>query len=48
MNNYESMFPTKNDILEAYKRITPFINKTPLLHNKYINDMAKANVSFKC
>ena len=39
---------TKQQILDAYKRIKPFIHKTPVLTSKTIDDLSGAKVFFKC
>lgn len=40
--------PSKNDINEAHIRITPYINKTPVLTSSLLNEIAGANLFFKC
>lgn len=39
---------TKNKILEAYSRITPRINKTPVLTNETFNALTGVDAYFKC
>jgi threonine dehydratase len=39
---------TKQQILDAYKRIKPFIHKTPVLTSKTIDELSGANIFFKC
>ena len=36
-----------SQINEAYKRIQPFIVKTPLIYSEYLNNITKAKVFFK-
>ena len=38
----------KQDILESYNRIFPYIHKTPVITSKTIDKMAGANLYFKC
>jgi threonine dehydratase len=39
---------SKTDIVEAHERIKPFIHKTPVLTCKTINELAGAELFFKC
>jgi len=39
---------TYNDMLEAHKRIKPFINYTPVLTSNTVNNYCGANIFFKC
>src|SRR6476659_10096873 len=39
---------TRESILEAQTRIQPYIHKTPVLTNSTINQMAGADIFFKC
>ena len=39
---------SKTDIVEAHERIEPFIHKTPVLTCKTINELAGAELFFKC
>jgi len=41
-------FPTLYDIQQAYSRLLPFINRTPILKSATINEMIGAEVFFKC
>lgn len=41
------MIPTRQDIEAAHQRIQPFIHRTPVLTNKFINELTGANVYFK-
>ena len=40
--------PQINDIEKAYSRISKFIHKTPILSSKGINEIAGAEIYFKC
>lgn len=40
--------PTFKDIDAAHKRIMPFINRTPVLKSRSINQMTNTNLFFKC
>lgn len=40
--------PTLNDILEAARRISPHIHRTPVLHSESIDELAGGPVFFKC
>jgi len=42
------MIPTKEDILEAHKRIKPFIHNTPIMKSSFINSLLGCEVLFKC
>lgn len=48
MHNIEENIPNRKDIIECYERIKPFVHKTPILTSKYINQISKAEVFFKC
>jgi len=37
-----------NDIKSAHERIKPFINKTPVLTSRYLNELSGAELHFKC
>lgn len=39
---------TLNDIRDAHNRIRPFIHRSPVLTNTYINSLAGAEIYFKC
>ncbi len=39
---------TANDISDAYKKISPFIHKTPVLTNNSINRITNSDLYFKC
>lgn len=41
-------FPGAEAILEASKRISPFIHRTPVLTSKSINEILKSRLYFKC
>jgi len=38
----------KEDIIQVHKRIEPYIHKTPVLTSTLINNIAGANIFFKC
>ena len=40
--------PTLNEIQEAHNRIKSFIHTTPVLTNSSLNDLANAELYFKC
>lgn len=40
--------PTYEDMLEAHKRITPHIQRTPLRTSDYLSEVAGCNLFFKC
>jgi threonine dehydratase len=40
--------PTWSDVLEAHERIAPHIHRTPILTSSFINDLAGAQLFFKC
>lgn len=40
--------PDYSDVLDAYKRIKPFIHKTPVLSSRSINEILDAHFFFKC
>ena len=40
--------PDKVSIQQAYSRVKPFINRTPLLGNEQINEIAGCELFFKC
>lgn len=40
--------PDYNDILSAHERIKPFIHRTPVLTSSNINNLANAEIYFKC
>ncbi|MEZ4778537.1 MAG: pyridoxal-phosphate dependent enzyme [Flavobacteriaceae bacterium] len=42
------MIPTKQDILDAYKRVKPFVHRTPVLTSSFLNDLSGASLFFKC
>lgn len=42
------MEPTADQIIDAHKRILPFINRTPVLINNTINELTECKVFFKC
>ena len=40
--------PTYADVEAAHARILPYIHRTPVLTSSYINDLAGAELYFKC
>lgn len=42
------MIPSKQIVLEAGKRVAPFVHRTPVLTSRLLNEMAGAEVFFKC
>ena len=40
--------PTFDDMLEAHKRIEPYIHRTPVLTSSYFNELTGAQLFFKC
>ena len=38
----------RNALLECHERIQPYIHKTPILQSTLINEIADANIFFKC
>ena len=40
--------PNIDDVLEAHKRIEPYIHRTPVLTSSYFNDLVGAELFFKC
>jgi len=42
------MIPTKNEVLEAYERVRPFVHQTPVLTSSHIDFLMGAKVYFKC
>lgn len=45
MNN---SFPTKTDVENTFKRVQPFVHRTPVLTSHLINELVGANLFFKC
>ena len=39
---------SKNDLIDCHDRIKPFIHNTPVLTSKLINNLAGADIYFKC
>lgn len=39
---------TKNELLNCYNRISPYISKTPILTSRLVDELIGANVFFKC
>lgn len=44
----EMYIPTYDDVLEAHKRIEPYIHRTPVLTSSYFNELTGAELFFKC
>ena len=42
------IIPTYDDMLAAHERIKPHINRTPILTSDYLNELAGADLFFKC
>lgn len=42
------IIPAFHEVLEARERIEPYIHKTPVLTSSYLNDLAGAQLFFKC
>ncbi len=40
--------PTYDDVLVAHERVAPYIHRTPVLTSRFIDEMAGANLFFKC
>lgn len=40
--------PTYDDVLEAHRRIEPYIHRTPVLTSSYLNELTGASLFFKC
>ena len=49
MKDNETMYiPTLADMLVAHERIKPYIHRTPVLTSRFINELAGAELFFKC
>ncbi len=44
----ESLYPTKEIIEDAAKRIAPFVHHTPVLTSSSLNEMFGVNLFLKC
>jgi len=45
----EDMYiPTWDDVLAAHERVKPYIHRTPVLTSRFINELAGAELFFKC
>ena len=42
------MIPTKIEVEEAYKKIKPYVHRTPVMTSSFINELSGAEVYFKC
>jgi threonine dehydratase len=40
--------PTYHDVLTAHERVKPYIHRTPILTSRFINELAGAELFFKC
>ncbi|MBV1923214.1 MAG: pyridoxal-phosphate dependent enzyme [Flavobacteriaceae bacterium] len=40
--------PTKKNLEHTYKRVQPFVHRTPILTSQLINELVGANLFFKC
>jgi threonine dehydratase len=43
-----SIIPAKDEVLLAYKRVEPHVHKTPVLTSTLLNEIAEAQLFFKC
>ncbi|MAK49207.1 beta-hydroxyaspartate dehydratase BhcB [Marinobacter sp.] len=48
MSDQKSQIPTFDDVLEAHERIKPYIHRTPVLTSRFLNELAGAELFFKC
>ena len=48
MNEAKLYIPTFDDVLDARKRISPYIHRTPVLTSTYLNQLTGAELFFKC
>ena len=44
----ETQIPGKQEILEAFNRISPYIHQTPVFTNQYLNNLTSRQLFFKC
>ena len=44
----ETIYPDFDDVIAAHERIAPYIHRTPVLTSTYINNLAGAELFFKC
>ena len=40
--------PSLEELLEAHKRIKPYVHRTPVMHSELVNETAGTQVFFKC
>src|SRR6188474_1317653 len=40
--------PTYDDVLAAHERVKPYIHRTPILTSRFLNELAGAELFFKC
>ncbi len=43
-----TIIPTKKQVEATYKRVQPFVHRTPVLTSRLINELVGANLFFKC
>jgi threonine dehydratase len=48
MKDLADILPTYDDVVAAHERITPHINRTPVLRSQYLDDLTGAQLFFKC
>lgn len=44
----KNLLPTKNDLEGTFKRVQPFVHRTPILTSQLINELVGASLFFKC
>ncbi|MGN6550881.1 MAG: beta-hydroxyaspartate dehydratase BhcB [Pararhizobium sp.] len=44
----DARIPTYDDVLEAHRRIQPYIHRTPVLTSSFLDDLTGAKLFFKC
>jgi threonine dehydratase len=42
------MIPSRQIVIEAGNRVAPFVHRTPVLTSRLLNEIAGAEVFFKC
>jgi threonine dehydratase len=48
MSVQKENIPTKESIIEAHKRIEPYIHRTPIMSSEQINQLLECSIYFKC
>ena len=48
MSEHTMIIPTYDDVKIAHERIKPYIHETPVLTSRFINELAGAELFFKC